>query len=95
MTVKIKEFLEELDNYGIKIDFNCGRIKLYDGNEEARVHYQRLIESSPKFEYAMIYDLMEIDADIRYAVEERAAIREFDAGLSGDIESAIKCNLAN
>lgn len=94
MKVKTKEFLQELSRWGIKTEYEYGRIKLTEGRDDAREHYAEMLKRSPEFEGALIWELAQADADIMDAIEERRAIRWVETG-DDSIRNAIMCNILN
>ena len=95
MDLNINDFIAELNRWKITISEKYPRIVLAYGNKRAREHYTNLLRENPEIEANLIYELSKSDADLRYAIEERAAIREFEAGLSGDLIAAILGNFTN
>ena len=92
MKVKTKEFLDELKRWGIKVGYECGRIVLTEGNEEARNYYTAMIQKSPEFEGALVWALAQVDADVMDWIEERRAIIWVECG-DDSIRTAIMCSI--
>ena len=51
------------------------------------IHYEAILEDNPELEAQLILIASNNDSDLRYKLEERAAIRQAD-GLPGDLLSA-------
>ena len=64
MKIKTKEFLEEIARWDIKAKYECGRIVLREGNDEARAYYSEMLKKSPEFEGALIWELAQTDENI-------------------------------
>lgn len=94
MKVKTKDFLAELARFGINADVQYGRIVLSDGNDKAREHYSAILQASPNFEGALIWEIAQTNPDVMYAIEERRAIRWVECG-DDSIRSAIICNITS
>lgn len=89
--IYVKELIEELNRYQIRIVEKYPRVVLSGGDKGARKHYSELIEDNPEVEADLILELSKHAPDLRFEIEERAAIREAD-GLPGDLRSAVMCN---
>lgn len=89
-----RKFLDELKRWRISFfyDDDIKRIYLSGGNTKAREHFTKVIKKYPIVEALLILKLAETDSDLLCAIEERAAIREFDGGLDGNLINAIFCN---
>ena len=89
-----RKFLSELKRWRISYyyDDEEKRIYLSGGNTKAREHFSKVIKKYPLVEALLILKLAENDSYLFECIEERAAIREIDAGLDGNLLSAIFCN---
>ena len=91
ISLKTKDFLEELSRWGIDVEYHCGHIYLKGGREDAREHFRQILKS-PEFEGALIWELAKVDANIMDEIEERRAIRWVEDG-DDSIRGAIMCNI--
>ena len=89
--INARDLLQEFHHWGITCEVENWRVKLTGGDWRACEHYQRLLLGNSDVELNLILELSKHDEDLRYAIEERAAIREAD-GLAGDFVSAIKAS---
>ena len=71
---EIKELLQELKKYAIKLTVKDYRVKLSGGNLEARNHYEELIDADEEVQAMLILEYSKEDSDLRYEIEERASI---------------------
>lgn len=92
MKIKTKDFLEELSRFGIKAEYEWGRIVLREGNDEARKYYAGMLKKSPEFEGALIWELAQTDDNIMDDIEERRAIIWVECG-DDSVRTAIMCNI--
>lgn len=91
----MKRLISDFQKYNITPVYEYGRISLLkdkDCDEDAFENYSRLLAGNPKIEIRLILELAKTDDDIRFQIEERAAIRAAD-NLPDDFESAVRCNL--
>ena len=77
---EIRELLRELKRYFIKVSEDNYRVKLTGGERHALEHYTALIFSDEEIELQLLMELSHKDADLRYAIEERASIVWADSG---------------
>ena len=93
MTMKINtsEFLEELARWDITAEYQCGRVVLTGGRDDAREHFRQVLRS-PEFEGALIWEMAQRDSDIMDAIEERRAIIWVECG-DDSVRTAIMCNI--
>ena len=87
MLLNPKVYRNELKRWYIRYKVSDMRIFLYGGDNKARRHYEAILEDNPELEAQLILIASNNDADLRYKLEERAAIRQAD-GLPGDLLSA-------
>ena len=91
---KVAELLSELKNWNVKVSVFWGRMSLSGGDARARKYYGEMMSSHSLIEAHLILELARNDRDLMEKIEERAAIREAE-GLSGDLFSAILCNITH
>ena len=86
----MSKFLQVCKEWGIKPTFNAwdNCIDLEGGDKSACEHLKTLLNKKENF-VAAVRELMEVDEDCRYIIEERAGICECD------IEGAILCYFKN
>ena len=85
--ISVKEFQNELKRWCIHYE-ECGkRINLFGGDNKARRHYENVLKDNPELEAQLVLIASNKDSDLRFELEERAAIR-YAEGLSGDLFSA-------
>ena len=89
LNVSGAEILQELQHYKILIEVENWHVNLSGGFDGAREYYEQFLHGNSDAEISLILELSKDDADLRYAIEERAAIREAD-GLPCDLYSAVK-----
>ena len=77
---EIRELLQDLKKYAIKLSVNNYRVILLDGNFSARTHYQSLIDSDEEIQAMLILEYSKNTPDIRYDIEERASITSCEGG---------------
>ncbi len=80
-------FLNELKKWGIKACLKDGRLALYEGDKNARKHYEKVLADKLELEIEAIFELSKRDKNIKYDVEERAAI------MNKSLFEAIKMNI--
>ena len=85
--IQPKDYQEELKRWNIRYEIVDMRIHLYGGDNKARWHYEEVLKANPELEARLIVIASNRDSELRYELEERAAIRYAD-GLSGDLISA-------
>ena len=83
------EILQELQHYKISCEVKNWHVRLSGGFDGAREYYEQFLHGNTDAEISLILELSKKDVDLRYAIEERAAIREAD-GLPSDLYSAVK-----
>ena len=83
------EILKELMQWGISSEVEDWHVKLSGGQVEVREYYEQFLHGNVDAEAFLILELSKTDEELRYAIEERAAIRETE-GLAADLLSAIK-----
>ncbi len=72
-------FLEECHKWQIKVECDYVlRVFLKGGDKTARKHFTEVIRNNPDFEDEIILELAKNNSDLRYWIEERAAIGECD-----------------
>lgn len=81
----MSEFMKELNRWQITPTVENYRVVLSGGDKRARKHYSDMLENNLDFEIKLILELSENDFDLRYDIEERAAIGGYD-----DLEIAVK-----
>ena len=71
------------------------RVIFTGGDDKTRKLWQERLNMLPdkKTEAVLVYEYAKTDTELMYMLEERAAIQEYDAHLSGDIYEAIKSYL--
>ena len=90
--MELYEFLKELEFWEIKYSVSDWKIFLEGGDKNARLHYEMILEENKEIQAELILYAANKDDMLRDLIEERAAIRWAD-GLSGDMLSAVMCNL--
>ena len=85
--IQPKDYQEELKRWSIRHEVVDMRIHLYGGDNKARRHYEEILKANPELEARLILIASNNDSDLRYELEERAAIRYAD-DLQGDLLSA-------
>lgn len=84
---KIDRLLSEFDKYGVTYkvsdQFNGWRVFLYGGDDEIRKKFQANLwnEKGAELQALLVLERAKENPDLMYEIEERAAIREFDAGI--------------
>ena len=85
--ISVKDFQNELKRWCIHYEESGKRINLFGGDNKARRHYENVLRANPELEAQLVLIASNKDSDLRYELEERAAIR-YAEGLSGDLLSA-------
>lgn len=85
--ISVKDFQNELKRWCIHYEESDKRINLFGGDNKARRHYENVLRANPELEAQLVLIASNKDSDLRYELEERAAIR-YAEGLSGDLLSA-------
>lgn len=85
--IEVKDYQEELKSWRIKYRANDLRVELYGGDRKARKHYESILRSNRELEARLLMILTNTNAELKYALEERAAMR-YAEGLTGDMYSA-------
>ncbi|MBQ7593233.1 MAG: hypothetical protein IJU48_02630 [Synergistaceae bacterium] len=89
MKISGQELLSELQRYKISYEVEDWHVRLSGGFDGAREYYEQFLHGNTDAEISLILELSKKDAELRYAIEERAAIRGSD-GLPCDLYSAVK-----
>ena len=90
--IALKEYLNELKEWGISYEVSDWRVILIGGDRKARYHYERVLSENKDLQAMLILYASNRNRDLRNMIEERAAIRWSD-GLPCDLLSSVKCNL--
>lgn len=86
----LRDFIDTLKRWRISFSLDENyRIQLIGGNSKAREHFSNVIKEYPLIEALLILKLAENDADLFFAIEERAAVLEFDYGGNGNLLNAV------
>ena len=76
----MSEFLDALREYQIEPEADTPlRIILKGGDKSARKHYQKILRENPEWELKLILELAKNNSNLRYILEERAAISELNS----------------
>lgn len=85
--ISVKDFQNELKRWCIHYEESDKRINLFGGDNKARRHYENVLKDNPELEAQLVLIASNKDSELRFELEERAAIR-YAEGLSGDLLSA-------
>ena len=85
--ISVKDYQNELKRWCIHYEESDKRINLFGGDNKARRHYEEVLKDNPELEAQLVLIASNKDSDLRFELEERAAIR-YAEGLSGDLLSA-------
>ena len=85
--ISVKDYQNELKRWCKHYEESDKRINLFGGDNKARRHYEEVLKDNPELEAQLVLIASNKDSDLRFELEERAAIR-YAEGLSGDLLSA-------
>ena len=90
--IRPKDYREEIQRWGIKLEVEDLHVKLTGGLVEARKHYEKVLCEYPDLQAKLILIASNEDETLRDMIHERAAIR-YSEGLSGDLFSAVRAQI--